>query len=336
MVNFITNGSIDGVRYGNYGQGDGGGQMPAFGDCVGGRDAGERDELFELCNDKTGMLTQDQIAAIVAYERSLAAGAPAAPAPEPTPEPTPEPEAPTGVVNVSVLTDGDAVVLEGEVLNEGQKQQLIDAAEDEYGAANVTDRLTVLDMEPTIPGADDRVAELASLMPRLHNDLLEGQATLDQDNLTVFGLAPSADAKSDVDAAIEAADVGEASSTVTIDAASVVGALDLSGVQFDSGTANLTSEARNILDEAAAALATVPDADVEVQGHPDDRGSDSANQSLSQRRADAVVDYLVDADIDADRLTAIGFGETAPIADNGTLAGRAENRRVEFKVLDNA
>jgi len=335
MSNFIINGSVDGVRYGNYGQGDGGGQMPAFGTCVGGRDAGERDELYELCDDKGGMLSEAQINAIVAYERSLAAPPEApAPAPEPTPEPTPEPAAPTGVVNISVLTDGDAIVLEGEVLNEGQKQELVNAAEAEYGAANVTDRLTVLDLEPTIPGADARVSELASLMPRLHDDLLAGQASLNEERLTVSGLAPSADAKSDVDAAIDDADISVTTSTVTIDAASVVGALDLSGVQFDSGTANLTSEARDILDEAAAALATVPDAAVEVQGHTDDRGSDSANQSLSQRRADAVVDYLVDADIEADRLTAVGFGETAPIADNGTAAGRAENRRVEFKVLD--
>jgi len=341
MSNFIINGSVDGQKYGNYGQGDGGGQMPAFGNCVGNRDSGERDELYELCDDKSGMLTTVQIDAIVAYERSLAAE-PEAPAPAPAPEPEPEPEptevpaAPTGVVNVSVLTDGDAVILEGEVLNEGQQQRLVDAAEAEYGAANVTDRLTILDVDPAIAGADDRVTELASLMPRLHNDLLEGQATLDQENLTVFGRAPSADAKDAVDSAIDAVAIGETSSTVSIDAASVVGALDLSGVQFDTGTANLTAEARDILDNAAAALATVPDAAVEVQGHTDDRGSDSSNQSLSQRRADAVVAYLVDADIDTDRLTAVGFGETAPIADNGAAEGRAENRRVEFKVLDNA
>ncbi|MCB1733535.1 MAG: OmpA family protein, partial [Halieaceae bacterium] len=71
---------------------------------------------------------------------------------------------------------------------------------------------------------------------------------------------------------------------------------------------------------------------VEVQGHTDDRGDDTSNLRLSQRRAEAVVEYLVNNGVDAGRLTARGYGELVPIEPNETKQGRAENRRVEFKI----
>jgi outer membrane protein OmpA-like peptidoglycan-associated protein len=72
---------------------------------------------------------------------------------------------------------------------------------------------------------------------------------------------------------------------------------------------------------------------IQIEGHTDDRGSDRANQRLSQRRADSVMKYLVNAGIESDRLTAKGFGESTPIADNKKRAGREKNRRVEFKIV---
>lgn len=73
QINFLIEGSQNGVKYGNSGQGDGGGQMPGFGACHGDRDAGERDRIAraQFCEDRAGMLTLDQIEAIVAYERGL-------------------------------------------------------------------------------------------------------------------------------------------------------------------------------------------------------------------------------------------------------------------------
>ena len=71
--NFVSGGSENGVKYGNFGQGDGGGQMPSFGICVGDRDAGERDLIKrnDFCGERAGLLTSEQISAIVAYERQL-------------------------------------------------------------------------------------------------------------------------------------------------------------------------------------------------------------------------------------------------------------------------
>jgi outer membrane protein OmpA-like peptidoglycan-associated protein len=113
----------------------------------------------------------------------------------------------------------------------------------------------------------------------------------------------------------------------------LTGALQLKGVHFDNDAAVIRADARPILDEAVATLRRYPQLRVEVAGHTDDRGSDDYNLDLSQRRAQAVADYFVQMGIDAARLVAKGYGESAPVADNTTAAGRADNRRVELRIL---
>ncbi len=107
----------------------------------------------------------------------------------------------------------------------------------------------------------------------------------------------------------------------------------LKGVTFLPGSATLTPDAKGVLDTAAAALSGQKSLNVELGGYTDAQGKDAANQALSQRRADSVRQYLMDKGIEGDRLTAVGYGEAQPIADNNTPAGRAENRRVEFKIV---
>ena len=74
---------------------------------------------------------------------------------------------------------------------------------------------------------------------------------------------------------------------------------------------------------------------VEIGGHTDDIGNEADNLSLSQRRADAVLDHLISAGVDRDALEAKGYGESRPRADNATEDGRARNRRTEFRILGN-
>jgi outer membrane protein OmpA-like peptidoglycan-associated protein len=71
---------------------------------------------------------------------------------------------------------------------------------------------------------------------------------------------------------------------------------------------------------------------VEIQGHTDNVGDAAKNKALSQKRADAVMKYITTKGIDAARLTAVGYGQEMPVADNKTAAGKAKNRRVEFKL----
>ena len=109
-------------------------------------------------------------------------------------------------------------------------------------------------------------------------------------------------------------------------------ALDAS-VLFDTGKAVLKPESRDTLHEAAERVKKFAGASVLVSGHTDDVGSDASNQALSERRAAAVKDYFVGTEgIDADALATKGFGSTQPVADNGTDAGRARNRRVDVVI----
>jgi outer membrane protein OmpA-like peptidoglycan-associated protein len=109
-------------------------------------------------------------------------------------------------------------------------------------------------------------------------------------------------------------------------------ALD-SSVLFDTGKSELKPEARDELHEAAERIRKFAGAAVLVSGHTDDVGSDAANQALSEQRAAAVKDHFVRVEgIAADALATKGFGSTQPVADNGTEAGRARNRRVDVVI----
>lgn len=107
--------------------------------------------------------------------------------------------------------------------------------------------------------------------------------------------------------------------------------ITLSGsVLFASNQATLLPEARSRLDQVADVLLTTRERNLTIEGHTDSQGSDSHNLYLSQRRADAVRNYLVQRDYQPDRIQAHGLGEGHPIADNASAEGRANNRRVEI------
>jgi OOP family OmpA-OmpF porin len=110
-------------------------------------------------------------------------------------------------------------------------------------------------------------------------------------------------------------------------------AVILRGVNFELNSAQLTMNAETILNGVAETLVSSPGFEVELQGHTDSTGSDSYNMNLSQNRAKSVKSYLVSSGVEANRLTARGYGEEQPIASNDTKVGRAENRRVELKVV---
>jgi outer membrane protein OmpA-like peptidoglycan-associated protein/plastocyanin len=108
----------------------------------------------------------------------------------------------------------------------------------------------------------------------------------------------------------------------------------LRGVNFEFDKANLTANAKTILDPVAAELVARPSIDIEIQGHTDSKGSDAYNQKLSEARASSVVSYLGDKGVASERMDATGYGESMPIADNATDEGREQNRRVELKVVN--
>lgn len=101
-------------------------------------------------------------------------------------------------------------------------------------------------------------------------------------------------------------------------------------VHFDTGRATIRAESASILDQAAAMLKQASSARVEIGGHTDNVGNAAANLTLSQQRAESVRAALVQRGVAAGSLSAKGYGDTAPVADNRTEEGRAANRRVEI------
>jgi outer membrane protein OmpA-like peptidoglycan-associated protein len=107
----------------------------------------------------------------------------------------------------------------------------------------------------------------------------------------------------------------------------------LKGVNFAFNSDQLTAKSKEILDQWVAKLKADPTSKVQVAGHTDSVGSDAYNQKLSERRAQSVVNYFVSQGVAADRMKAVGYGKTKPIASNATEEGRAENRRVELHIF---
>ncbi len=202
---------------------------------------------------------------------------------------------------------GDEVVLEGTVPDEDTKDALGSAAIAQYGEPAVTNNL-VVDEGTTNEGGSIRVIGAVGT-----------DAAKDAAGAAFEGIA-GMDVSNDVDVSgdLLVADLNEL--------------FQLEPIQFDSGSANIRAESIPTLDAAAELLLANTSANVNIEGHTDDQGPDDLNLTLSQDRAQAVLDFLVGAGVDTSRLTAAGFGEANPIGDNTTDEGRQQNRRIEFKL----
>jgi OmpA-OmpF porin, OOP family len=103
-------------------------------------------------------------------------------------------------------------------------------------------------------------------------------------------------------------------------------------IRFDSGKAEIAADSAGLLDRLIETALRCPNANIEVAGHTDSDGEEAANQALSEKRAQAVADYLVKAGLPVNRFTPVGYGSTQPIAGNDTEQGKAQNRRIDFVV----
>ncbi|HXU26080.1 MAG TPA: OmpA family protein [Bacteroidia bacterium] len=107
----------------------------------------------------------------------------------------------------------------------------------------------------------------------------------------------------------------------------------LNNIFYDFDKATFRSESMSELERLVQLLNENPTLTIELSSHTDDKGTDEYNQKLSQLRAQSVVDFLINKNIDKQRLVAKGYGETVPVATNDTEEGRQQNRRTEFKIL---
>lgn len=105
-------------------------------------------------------------------------------------------------------------------------------------------------------------------------------------------------------------------------------------IVFDTGSAALAQESKEIMDDLATLMVRCNDDRIEIGGHTDSQGPQDLNLRISKRRAESVRSALIERGISLDRLVARGYGETEPLADNQTEAGRARNRRIEFRAAE--
>jgi len=104
-------------------------------------------------------------------------------------------------------------------------------------------------------------------------------------------------------------------------------------ITFDVNRSDVKPQFRPVLDQLAQSIQQYPGTVVQVEGHTDSTGSAAYNQTLSENRANSVRNYLVQRGVDSQRIYAVGYGFTRPIADNSTPEGRAQNRRVEILIV---
>ncbi|WP_253188403.1 OmpA family protein [Rhodobacter sp. 24-YEA-8] len=241
------------------------------------------------------------------------------------------------------LVTGGRVELRGRLVDEVQQAAVDAYARASFGASNVY-VATLLD--PALPdGWPSRVlAGLESL-----SMLSEGTLVVRADTVELRGITGSQEARGRI-TQILSSKLGQGRNfrvEVTYDkkldplaalptpaecAADVAAIMAKSKIAFTPGSAEIASEAGPLINEIAEVLKRCPAIPMEIAGHTDSQGSESGNAALSQARAEAVLMALQGRRVDVSNMTALGYGESTPIADNATEAGREANRRIEFSL----
>lgn len=212
---------------------------------------------------------------------------------------------------VPVMSEGHAELTAELVTHIENQRHEVQSLQQEFENGN----LRMADMEEEIRALDQRLggatAERAALVQRL-----EAQARVKEQFERVEKMFSRSDAR------------------VFREGNNVI--LRLVGLSFDSGKSELRQDSFNLLTKVEKAIDVFPRSEILIEGHTDSYGGDESNQRLSQRRAESVQQYMINAmRIPSYRLIATGFGETNPVANNETESGRARNRRIDIVIKPN-
>lgn len=236
---------------------------------------------------------------------------------------------------------GTGVAIGGYVPNESERQKILAVLTRKFGQSEVSGQLEYASGEPD-GFLDATTAGLQAL-----NRMAGGSVDITDGAVTVRGFAYRPAAVREITDGIASAlpagfkvatahiEPRQEGQPLTGEACSTLlqSVLNTGRIAFAGNKADLTDDSYGVLDRVAGVLVRCPDTAIEVGAHTDAEGSQARNRDLTQARADAIVDYLVNEGVMRERLTGVGYGESKPIADNNTDAGREANRRIEFQVL---
>jgi OmpA-OmpF porin, OOP family len=255
------------------------------------------------------------------------------------PVPPPTASAPPAEASFTAVREAGALTLSGIYPDEKAHEEIVDAAQRKFFSEVVVDQMRQSNkaVKPAVSAALAGLDQLSRLangsvgvsgnVIRLAGATLYGKA-VEQIQSTARDNVP-AGFKIETDLTVkppETVMAPDACQKLFVDLVS------RGKIRFETGKATIHKDSFGILDFAVYNALRCAAGNIEIAGHTDSDGSKDANLDLSKRRAQAVVDYLVNAGIDPQRLSAVGFGDTHPVASNDTEEGKAENRRIEFSV----
>ena len=240
---------------------------------------------------------------------------------------------------LSVARSGDGVVLAGYAPSESDKSDLVETAQRVFGTTAVVDQVSYGS------GAPDGFVGAAEIAMDAAARLAGGRVEMIDSRVQVTGEVFFQRAMEEVQAAVTEALPEGYVLDLTVMTRQVGQPLDpvqcrdrlqadlrMGRIEFEGARSSLQESSLQVLDRVAGTLLRCGDAGIEVAAHADSDGSSAQNLELTQGRAETVVDYLVDAGVKREQLTAMGYGEDNPIADNATEEGKRANRRIEFVV----
>jgi outer membrane protein OmpA-like peptidoglycan-associated protein len=267
-----------------------------------------------------------------------------------TPPPGAQVQVPSLNSRLSVVNSGGRIRFSGVVSDEQTKQNILNQLRSAFGEGNINGDISV----DTRARAAAWTFGLAAALPNFKSS--GSEVTFDGDSINVGGTMPEI-AKSDMvsklksvygagmkigsfEAATAVAEAGrrttEALSSLRpgFTAEELTRALNMHIINFRSGSSQIPRESAPVLERSASAIKSAPAGTVlEVGGYTDNVGNSTANQKLSQQRADSVRRFLIDKGVNSGSIVAKGYGDSNPIASNDTEEGRFKNRRIEYKDL---
>ena len=240
----------------------------------------------------------------------------------------------------SVARTGRDIQLSGFAPSEEGKANILAAVARKFPNFSINDQIDIAD------GAPEGWRAIADFALQQISRLVSGEAIVTDAEIAVSGEAVHQGAIDGIVAGLSDALPSGFSGTGEIMVAAPGAPLDLFACQdlfnevmgsekilFDVGEATISLDSLRVIDEIVAVALRCPNGKMAILGHTDDDGDDDSNQNLSEVRADSVRNAMITGGISDTRLTAIGYGESRPVASNDTEEGKAANRRIEFRVV---